>query len=250
MVPEVSIVVPTYKRPAKLERALASIKPACSVPYEVLVVDDCPEGSAFEVAKAFAAVYVCKSGQNRGLSASRNIGIALSRAERLVFLDDDDFFSPGGLDMLYLASKSGASFAFGDCSMLHPTEKILTRLSGASREQLLVCNQIPVGAYMINRGCIRRTFDEGMRSHEDWEFILSNVNWSSFKHVAFDVVTIDKTENQSTSMQARRRSLFWLDFLSVYSRFPAPELSVQRQSMLAKLGLQIESGQLQGGDTI
>lgn len=49
--PLLSIVVPTYRRPQALERALASVAPACSATHEVIVVDDCPEGSGFVVEK-------------------------------------------------------------------------------------------------------------------------------------------------------------------------------------------------------
>lgn len=247
---DVSVIIPTYKRPEKLERALASVKPACSVAYELIVVDDCPEGSGYATAKAFGAQYVCKAGRNRGLSRSRNIGLVLAGAERLAFLDDDDFFAPGGLDALYLALMNGCSFAFGNYLQLFSDKQTPMDLSELTQQQMLVGNQIPVGAYMISRGSVRRGFDEQMRSHEDWEFLLSNINWHSVRHVAFDVVTIDKTENQESSMQARRRSQFWLDYLSVYSRFPAPELSQRRQKVLAMLGVNLDPNMLKHGDSI
>src|SRR5690606_25563990 len=134
LLPEVSFIVPTYRRPEKLERALASIRPACSVPHEIIVVDDCSEGTAFAVAQRFGAQYVCKAGRSRGLSKSRNIGMALAKAERLVFIDDDDYFSPGGIDALYRASVGGSSFVFGDCGMLHGSKRVSASLSTATRQ--------------------------------------------------------------------------------------------------------------------
>jgi hypothetical protein len=167
-----------------------------------------------------------------------------------VFLDDDDFFSPNGLEALYQTICTGYSFVYGDYSNLFPQQKVRVDLALLSHEHLLICNQIPVGAYMIDRGSIRRNFDERMRSHEDWEFLLSNLEWNHCKHVPLEVVNIDKTENMESSMQARRRQYFWLDFISIYSRFPAPHLSAFRQKCLLELGINIDENSLKHEDVI
>jgi glycosyltransferase involved in cell wall biosynthesis len=250
MYPEVSVIIPTYKRPELLARALESVGPACSVPHEVIVVDDCADGSAFETARQFNAQYFCKAGRHRGLSKSRNVGIGLSHGTYLTFLDDDDFFSPGGIDALYQTALAGFSFAFGDYLQQLPTDTVRVDLSQIRHADLLVCNRIPVGAYLIARSAIRRHFDEQMRSHEDWEFILHNVDPDKAGHIASSIVTIDKTHESDESMQVRRRSHFWLDFLSIYSRYPAPQLNVHRQQTLAHLGVNINAQMLGHADTI
>lgn len=249
-IPEVSIIVPTYRRPEKLQRTLDSIRSACSGSYEVIVVDDCPDGSAFRLAVEFGARYLCKAGADRGLSQSRNLGIRLARAERLVFIDDDDFFLPGGVDSLYRALLSGSSFAFGSYVRILPNRQVRLDLSQVTHERMLVANQIPVGAFMITRASIRRDFDERMRSHEDWDFLLGNVDWSRCKFAHADVVAIDKTEVTDESMQIRRRAYFGLDYLTVYSRYPAPTLSGDRQKALANLGLTVDESMLEQDDVI
>ncbi|AJC21202.1 glycosyltransferase family 2 protein [Pandoraea pulmonicola] len=251
MYPEISVVVPTYKRPEKLLRALASVEEACHLPYEVTVVDDCPDGSAFEVAREFKAKYVWKAGSRRGMSQSRNIGIQMASGNYVMFLDDDDFLSPGGIDALHEVIVLGNTFVFGNYSMMFvqgtaPT----TDLSGVQPDHMLINNQIPVGAYLMTRSAIRRGFDERMRSHEDWEFLLCNMDWRTCRHVPFDVVTIDKTENRTTSTSARRRAHFGLDYLSVYSRYPAPGLSVPRRDALARLGANVDATMLALADDI
>ncbi|HEY4298768.1 MAG TPA: glycosyltransferase family 2 protein [Paraburkholderia sp.] len=250
MYPEVSIIVPTYRRLDKLARALASIAPACSLSHQIIVIDDCPEGSAAQVALQYKAQYFCKADQDRGLSQSRNVGLKLATGKYLVFLDDDDFFTPGGVDALHRAISTGASLAFGDYSRLLPNERIRTNLAPITHEHMLVCNEIPIGSYMIERASIRRSFDEGMRSHEDWDFLLFNMNWSHARHAPFEVVVIDKTQNLDNSMQARRRAHFWLDFISVYSKFPAPELAGLRAKMLAYLGVNLDENMLRHSDVI
>lgn len=247
---DVSIVVPTYQRPEKLARALASIGAACNALHEVIVVDDCPKGSAFAVAQNFNARYLFKAGAQRGLSQSRNLGLTLATGRYVAFLDDDDFLSPDAVDLMLAAAKGNASFVFGNYSNLFAAEKVHTDLLLLTQDHLLICNQIPVGAYLMDRALIRRNFDEQMRSHEDWDFLLCNMDWARTVHVPQEVVTIDKTENHDTSMQARRGQHFWLDFMSIYGRYPAPHLKTHRRNMLLSLGIAIDEKMLALADTI
>jgi hypothetical protein len=119
-----------------------------------------------------------------------------------------------------------------------------------THQHLLVRNHIPVGAYLISRAAIRRNFDERMRSHEDWEFLLHNIEPHCTRYVPVDIVTIDKTETMEESMQVRRKKFFWLDYLSVYSRYPAPQLSAPRKEALTMLGVNVDEQMLGQGDVI
>lgn len=250
MIPEVSIVIPTYKRTEKLERALASIPSACSASYEAIVIDDCPEGSAAQIARKTGAQYLCKEGKNRGLSKSRNIGIQLATGRYIGFLDDDDFYISNAIDSLLSKISRGFQLAFGNyVSLLREGQK-LHDLNSLTLDHLFICNHIPVGSYLMERSSISHKFDERMRSHEDWDFLLQHANWPRWVHVPSEVVVIDKTENFETSMQARRRKYFWLDFISLYSRYPAPHLKHYRHEMLLSLGINIDADLLGHGDQI
>jgi hypothetical protein len=68
--------------------------------------------------------------------------------------------------------------------------------------------------------------------------------------VPLDIVCVDKTDNTTTSTEARRRPMFWLDFLSVYSRYPASHLAELRTRQLATLGLGISKEMLEFEDQI
>lgn len=248
-----SIVIPTYRRPQTLARALDSVAAATAASAadrEVIVVDDCPEGSGFDLARRFNARYIFKAGQQRGLSASRNLGLGLATGVFASFLDDDDFYNPGGLDALLQHAATHEGIVVGNFSTFTSDQRVQHDLAPLTLDHLLVCNQIPVGAYLLRRAAITSRFDEQLRSHEDWEFLLRHTAQLPLSHVAFDVVSIDKTGNATTSMQARRRRLFWLDFLSIYARFPAAHLSGPRAAMMQSLGLQLPADMLRFADEI
>ncbi len=111
MIPEVSTIVPTYKRLVTLERALLSISFGCSATREVIASDEYPDGSAASLAIRHGAKYYFKSAKRKGLSASRNLGIELAGGRALVFLDDDDFFAEIGLDQMLAGLLRGGSTA-------------------------------------------------------------------------------------------------------------------------------------------
>jgi glycosyltransferase involved in cell wall biosynthesis len=248
MLKTLSIVLPTYRRPQTLERALASIAPATQADCEVIVVDDCPDGSAFELARRFGARYIFKAGQQRGPSASRNLGLGLAGGHFVAFLDDDDLFIAGGLDALLDAASAHEGIVFGNYFAFNAQHRLRHDLAPIRFDHLLVCNQIPIGAFLMRRAAVTSRFDERLRSHEDWEFLLRHASQLPLRHVPVDVVNIDKTENGTTSQQGKTRRVFWLDFLSIYARFPAEHLSAQRSAMLQRLGIQLPQDMLRLAD--
>lgn len=100
---ETSIVIPSYRRPEQLALTLAGCLGQQHVdsPYEIIVVDNDPAGSAEPVAAAFAARtsiplrYVPEV--RPGISHARNTGVAAAVGRYLVFIDDDEEPDPGWL---------------------------------------------------------------------------------------------------------------------------------------------------------
>lgn len=89
-----SVVIPTCNRPRYLERCLASLRREAGYDQsmDVIVVDD---GS--HTANALRVRTLCEyfgtkcagDGRNHGMAVARNLGIAASQGEWIVFLDDD-----------------------------------------------------------------------------------------------------------------------------------------------------------------
>ncbi len=93
--PSISIVIPSYNRPERLARCLASLSRQAGGPYETIVVDD---GSPQPLADICAAAgswvrYVRQD--NAGPAAARNTGARTASGEFLCFTDDDCLPHPG-----------------------------------------------------------------------------------------------------------------------------------------------------------
>ena len=101
--PAISVIVPTYDEPQRLQQALGSLSrqdyPADKV--EIVVVDDASPALAEDAVHAAAAGVSLKlihNDTNQGRARSRNRGIESAEGELLIFLDSDmtvnpDFFS-------------------------------------------------------------------------------------------------------------------------------------------------------------
>lgn len=100
---ETSIVIPSYRRPEPLARAIASCiaQQGVAGSFEIVVVDNDAAGSARAVVAAMAktsAVSIRYVGESRpGISHARNSGVANAAGHYLAFLDDDEEADPGWL---------------------------------------------------------------------------------------------------------------------------------------------------------
>lgn len=99
--PLVSVVIPTYKRPDKLSRAIDSVLNQTYESVEVIIVDDNnPDTEARIQTEEYMTKYennprvrYLKHDRNKNGSAARNTGAKASKGDFVAFLDDDDEYT-------------------------------------------------------------------------------------------------------------------------------------------------------------
>ena len=103
--PLVSVVVPVFNAERFLAEAIESVLGQTFAGWELLIVDDGSTDGSVQIARQYAAALPekirCLShdrGENRGASASRNLGIQHASGEYLAFLDADDVYLPRKLE--------------------------------------------------------------------------------------------------------------------------------------------------------
>jgi len=113
-----SVCIATFRRPNELARLLESLTRQVDAPdFEVVVVDNDPDGSAAPVAETFAstlALTYCREAMP-GVAAVRNRCVAVSRGAYLAFVDDDEWARPNWLATLHhVLTQTGADAVFGE----------------------------------------------------------------------------------------------------------------------------------------
>jgi glycosyltransferase involved in cell wall biosynthesis len=164
---------------------------------------------------------------------SRNIGIENASGEYIFFIDDDDFMTENCTHEILKIINAFSAFNF-----IRFNYKILDNsgleeklISDIHPDKLLIVNHIPIGAFIIKSNSIKVKFDEKLKTHEDWNFILCNMT-KPILNIDKSLVIIDKlTEN---SVSKTFRDAFYEDFLNVYHRHPAPQFFSERSDFLLK----------------
>ena len=96
----VSVIIPTHNRANLLGRSVRSVLEQLAEGDELIVVDDgsTDDTSAVLAALSHPALRTCYQPQS-GAGAARNRGIAEARCDLVAFLDSDDEWLPGKLDL-------------------------------------------------------------------------------------------------------------------------------------------------------
>jgi glycosyltransferase involved in cell wall biosynthesis len=183
LMPRVSVIIPTYNRPALLRETLRSVSNQTFTDFEIIVVDD---GSTVPGVEDVCAEFLeCRyfRQENMGRSSARNRGIGEARGELIAFVDDDDLWKP---------EKLARQVAFLDqnphIGLVHsPVEKILFdgtptgELIGNNSPQLRSGRVFPYAVRICvvksPTPLVRReifthcgSFDPNLNAGEDWEF--------------------------------------------------------------------------------
>jgi len=100
----VSIIIPTKNRCELLRETLASVQAQTYPHWEAIVVDDGSTDGTEELVQSMAVVekrirFVRRERNPSGAPTCRNIGLALSKGECVLFLDSDDLLSPSCLEL-------------------------------------------------------------------------------------------------------------------------------------------------------
>lgn len=123
--PLVTVVVPTYRRPESLARALAALAAQdAAFPWEVVVVDNDAAGSGRAAVSDAALAGLAVRYELEpvtGVAHARNRGAAAARGSVVALLDDDVVPEPTWLRQVCAPVLDGAAAAAGGTVRLDPT---------------------------------------------------------------------------------------------------------------------------------
>jgi glycosyltransferase involved in cell wall biosynthesis len=120
--PIVSVIMIFFNEEKFIEEAIASVLAQAYEHWELLLVDDGSSDLSTEIAQSYAEKYPEKvryleheNHQNRGMSATRNLGLSKAKGEYIAFLDGDDVYLPHKLEqqVTILNSQPEAAIVYG-----------------------------------------------------------------------------------------------------------------------------------------
>ena len=112
----VSVIIPTYNRAPLIVRALKSVLGQIGSDDEIIVIDDGSIDNTAELLQPFQAAIKYIRVPNRGAGAARNHGVSLATKDLIAFLDSDDEWMPGKLELhrAIMSVRPDILFTFSD----------------------------------------------------------------------------------------------------------------------------------------
>lgn len=234
--PKVSVVISTYDRPQRLDKALESVYSQTFEDFEVVVVDDCsPDKEVLRVVlEKWHGMFSTRNiefiamrlGENSGYQCMpKNRGVEMARGDYIAYLDDDNTWRPDHLSKCMEAIEADFSTDMVYSRLCYHADKEAQRIAqerfgqdlpvGDAEGQpwtpqlLSQRNYIDTSTILHSKGAFWRLvresgygWDEGLRRFGDWNFVW---RWAVHGLTAklVDAVTVDYNWH-AESMQISR----------------------------------------------
>ncbi|HXG37562.1 MAG TPA: glycosyltransferase [Bacteroidota bacterium] len=127
--PLVSIILCTYNRAHLVKRAIASVLVQTYRNWELIIIDDgstdSTESVIFPLVKSDTRIVYLRH-PNKGLAASRNVGMKLAHGEFITFLDSDDEYREDHLAtrVTIMSKRPSVALLYGGIEYVGPEEKL------------------------------------------------------------------------------------------------------------------------------
>jgi glycosyltransferase involved in cell wall biosynthesis len=188
---KVSVITPSYNQAHFIARTVESVLgQRGDFDLEYLVVDGASRDGTLDVLRRYDGRLRLLSEPDRGQSHAINKGFALATGEVLAWLNSDDVYAPGALDVaVRTLGDTGARWCFGDCTVIDAEDRPIRGAISAykswvsrrySLRRLIGRNFIPQPAVFFRRDLLDEVggVDESLRYAMDYDL------WLRFARVA------------------------------------------------------------------
>lgn len=107
--PVVSVIIPVYNGADTVERCVTSLLENRYTGFEIILIEDCSKDDSWkrcvELSKRYEEVRCFQNERNKGVSHTRNCGLAEAKGKYILFVDCDDWVAPHYVESLVKASE-------------------------------------------------------------------------------------------------------------------------------------------------
>ena len=218
--PEVSVVVPTWRRPALLARCLAALADQTLAPdrYEIVVCDDGPDDETHTLVARFAdthrarglTVHYVPVSATQGPAAARNAGWRHAHAPLVAFTDDDTVPDAHWLEAGLAAMVPGVAAASG--AIVVPLPRRPTDYeadaSGLAHAEFATANVFVTRSALLAVDGFDERFTSAWREDSDLQFSLLSIGGKIVRADAAVVVHPVRPARWGVSLSQQRKARF------------------------------------------
>jgi glycosyltransferase involved in cell wall biosynthesis len=186
--PLVSYIIPNFNQAKYLYEAVSSILLSYSGPKEIIVIDDCSTDPTTprrlnELISKFPFIKLMHNERNKGLSRTRNAGLAACEGDYVQFLDADDLLFPHKIDfqIQHFWFGNNLDISITDYLLCDETLSEFTPLEPNIGKYNLSLDDflfqwergltIPIHSALFKRSALSNVrFNETLSAKEDWLF--------------------------------------------------------------------------------
>jgi len=179
---QISIIMAAYNAENTISCAIESVLSQTYPQFELLIIDDCSEDSTCLIVESYIQkdprVHLIRQDRNRGVSATRLLGVQAARGEWIAILDSDDAWTANKLEKQMLLQKTtGANLLYtGSAFIDHsgtPLEWILHVPTKITYKELLKQNLLSNSSSLCRKALYEKYYVVGDEMHEDFALWLN-----------------------------------------------------------------------------
>ena len=218
--PKVSIIIPCYNREKFIEETIQSALAQTYPNTEVIAVDDSSTDSTRLVLEGFRdsiTILEHLGYQNRGQSASINLGIKCSTGKYISILDSDDLFAPNKIEaqVSFLEKNQQFGLVYANGFAIDENGTKLYRIYDETQREVSNPERVLLDCYFSvpSNALARRTifekageFDETLRSGQDHDMAIRLAEVTKMAYIDEPLFYYRRHEN---SISATKADLRW-----------------------------------------
>lgn len=221
--PLVSVVIPTYKRPHRIEAAIESVKKQTFKNLEIIVVDD-NDPDSIEREKTHLAVqkysnennfsYITHE-ENKGGAFARNTGINASSGNFIAFLDDDDYWFPEKIEKqisIFESSSDQLGAVYCGNFITNDQGKVLHQVTPSLRGNILLPllnghSPNSTSLFLLRKSALVEAggFDSNLKSFQDYDLWINMSQKFEFDYTEEPLVNFVRHNEDRVSINFENR---------------------------------------------
>jgi len=229
--PRLSVIVPVYEMGRYLPEAIASIEAQGVDDVEIIVVDDGSTDETPQVVATLGDRVVAIRQDNAGPAAARNRGLAVARGDLIAFLDADDLWPEGKLELQVgrLDGDPELDAVLGRIQFVALEDGVVPEVEFEDPDAQ-TATHVHLGSGVYRRRAFDRIggFDESLRFSEDVDWFMRAREAGLKIAIVADVTLVYRLHGSNMTRELRPADLRLVSVLKSHSTAAAPKPARRR----------------------